>query len=395
MQPGHGEFREAVDPACLLQQSPEMIWPGLMSCDLLPILGNTGGDWLCVRVDGDDRASQIVHWYHGGGDWIPWGNSLAEAIVFDALVDRLPGKTRRHAEPAEDPRPEPRLLEDPMLRWGLEHVPDAIGKFIQSPAEPHQIAQTLLDNHVAEVAVGCELVLENLMHSVSEMIVPALTRDTGLHRNQLAEWSFDLLRIPQRERQRLANECPLPLEELQDWRAAKQHSQRVAELAPELAWPWDILGYAAEREGDLETAKTSYRRAAQCSVFTDQSIRLQTYWTSPESAKFGVARLSYLSPEEIAESAYLKMLCDPDPKQRRIEITQYWRAKASRHLESDDPAEAHRCFTNAAWDVGAQSIPVYGELIEKIEDCARLSNQASRAEIARTHRRCLKDRYGE
>jgi hypothetical protein len=48
----------------------------------------------------------------------------------------------------------------------------------------------------------------------------------------------------------------------------------------------------------------------------------------------------------------------------------------------------------AAWDVGAGPISVFAELLERIASSAERSGQSSRAELARTHRRCLQDRYG-
>ena len=72
-----------------------------MPCDFLPVLGNDRGDWLCVRFGNDNSANEIIHWYHGGGDWIPWGQTLAEAIVFDSVRAKLPGNRRDHAISAE------------------------------------------------------------------------------------------------------------------------------------------------------------------------------------------------------------------------------------------------------------------------------------------------------
>ena len=59
---GLGEYCCAVDPVLLLSDAPEPIWPGLMSCDLIPLIGNTSGDWLCARVDADSQVSEVVQW---------------------------------------------------------------------------------------------------------------------------------------------------------------------------------------------------------------------------------------------------------------------------------------------------------------------------------------------
>ncbi len=78
--------------------------------DTLPLIGNEYGDWLCVRVDEDNRFGELVHWYHGGGDWIPVGKSIAEAVLHD-IVDQfrprkgqvLRGSSRKHCSRAPQP----------------------------------------------------------------------------------------------------------------------------------------------------------------------------------------------------------------------------------------------------------------------------------------------------
>jgi hypothetical protein len=367
-----------------------------MTCQLLPIISNTAGDWLCVRIDQHNVASEVVQWYHGAGDWIPWGSNLAEAIVFDAVIDRLPGPSRRHAIPAEDPRGGGNQEEQSnhaALRWALEHVPSSLGGVLDASLTDTDIASLLLDAGVAEIAVRCELVLSNLMSSTRQSLEPLLRDDPQVTRDDLAEWSFDVDRIPQHKRGVLERQYGAPFAGMQDWDAASEDALPVTQLAPELAWAWDIVGYAAERRGDVETAKQAYRRAAGCSVFTDQSIRLEMHWTAARAAKFSVARLLSLCPEEVEASPYLSLLCESDIKQRRRRTMAYWNQQASRLDEAGDHLAAYRCLVAAGWDVGAEPIDVYAALLDRIADAADRSNQHARAEIARTHGRCLRDRY--
>ena len=98
---GHGEFCEPATPDQLLGPAPECIWPGLMPPDVLPLVGNGLGDWLCGRVSAQGTIDEILYWYHGGGDYLPYGAGLAEALLFDTLADRLPGRRQLHAVPAE------------------------------------------------------------------------------------------------------------------------------------------------------------------------------------------------------------------------------------------------------------------------------------------------------
>ena len=100
---GGAEFCRAQTPEQLLDPPPGAIWAGFMLPDTLPIIGNDYGDWLCLRIAADGTVSELVQWSHGGGDWIPYGNSLAEGLLYDAAVRVMyPHRaTFAEAEPAE------------------------------------------------------------------------------------------------------------------------------------------------------------------------------------------------------------------------------------------------------------------------------------------------------
>lgn len=392
---GGGEYREPISADSLTVAAPESIWPGLMPCDFLPLISNAAGDWLCVRVDRDNRASEIVQWYHGGGDWIPWGKNLAEAILFDAVVDRLPGTTRRHAVPAEDPRPSSgSQADDPILKWALEHLPDGAESALDPSLDEDGVAQAMLDSGVAEVAVRCELVVAGLIQWSRKTLESFFAADPTLQRNFLSEWSFDVDRIPVETNQEFEKKHSVSLFGTQDWYNAERHAKRVSELDPSLAWAWDIAGYAAERRNDLENAVAAYRRSAGCSVFTDQSIRLETHWTATDSAKFSVARLFDLDLQQVSQSPYLSALCDADPKRRRARTTAYWVERGGNYEKKGELDKACRCYEAAGWDVGAGSMSIYADLLDRIALMAQQLGHEGRAETARTHRECLRDRHG-
>lgn len=390
---GHGEYREPVSPEELLRPAPDCIWPGLMSCDFLPLLSNTAGDWLCVRIDQQGRAEQIVQWYHGGGDWIPWGHSLAEAVLLDALIHRLPGPSRRHAEPAEDPRPtiDP-AARDVIVDWACRHLSGAASEIMDANLDGPELADALLKAELAEVAVRCELVVDQLVHPQREQIL-SLGDNQAIDPKLLAQWSFDRDRIPADKRSWL-HQQGIDLARQTNWDAAAEHAQRVTAVAPDLAWAWDIVGYAAERRDDFNVAIDAYVQASQCSVFTDQSIRLDTHWTSDHCAKFSVARLDYLDPGRTRESEYYRSLTGPDVRQRRIDACDYWLRQATQAQENGDAIQTHRCLMAAAWDVGVDSITGYAKLLDQIAEAAGSADQLAREELARTHRRCLRERFG-
>lgn len=391
-----GEYCCAVDPALLLSDAPEPIWPGLMSCDLIPVIGNTSGDWLCVRVDEDNRASEVVQWYHGGGDWIPWGSDIAQAIVFDGFIERISADSPRHAVPAVVPRPSGHAeRDDRLLHWAFGHMPDGLAESLNTACDSEQVAACLLNAHVSEVAVHCELILKALCHADVDSLQIAIGADAGaIGRNQLTEWAFDISKIPEKHHQQIVSgQHGMKLVE-QDWDSAASHAQAVTMLAPQIAWGWDILGYCEERSGRMNQAIDAYSKAASCSVFTDQSVRLNTHWATDAASKFSIERLRQLDESAIEQSEYLLTVSQAENADRRAAVTDYWKKRAAAHLAAEEVADAYECYMAAGWDLGAGPITVYGEILERVYETASQSGQRARAELAATHLRCLTDRYG-
>lgn len=397
---GIGEYRVPVSPESLLSSTPDVIWPGLMNCELLPLIGNIAGDWLCARVDENNVLSEMVQWYHGGGDWIPWGSDLSQAIFFDSVNERISGGVRRHAVPAEELRPPADTLprnDDVWLKWAISHLPSSFKELHKPSVQGQDIADAMLEAGVAETAVCCELVIKQLTHWPRKELEKLFLDDASLDRSRLAPWSFDLDLVPETIQARLRQQTDRTVTQdsvTQDWDAASDHARRVCEIAPEMAWSWEIVGYAAERQNDVPKAMDAYRRAARCSVFTDQSTRLDSHWMETEAAKFSVARIARIRPEEVAQSPYLQILCEADARQRRRRVTEYWMEKAKSLEVDQNHRDAHSCYLAAGWDLGADLISGYAELLDRIADQARITGQLGRAELARTHRQCLRQRYG-
>ena len=397
-QSGRGEYRQPIHVEELLVDAPEAVWPALMPCDLLPISGNTAGDWLCLRIGPDNVASEIVQWYHGGGDWIPWGRTLAEAIIFDVLSVNLPGPLRRHSVPAESPRLDSdvtgvQLHADPLLDWASSHVPSEVSQLIGDTTDGQSISEKMLRRGISEVAVRCEAVQDAIHHSIASALDPKLAAKWDVAWEEMIEWTFDANRIPPERRTQVEEHLGRELEEEQDWATAERHCRAVTEIDSELAWPWEILGYAAERAGDIEAAVSAYTRASQCSVFTDQSVRLRTHWTGDSVAKFSVARLLSLQSSKVKHDNYLSRLCIEDIAQRRREVCEHWRRLAEESSQQGCFADAYRFEMAAGWDLGAEPMMTFGKLLESIVDVADKAGFVARAELARTHRACLAARY--
>ena len=85
-----GEFDQPVSPSELLCETPDFIWPGFMLPDSLPLVGNRYGDWLCLRVGADNSVAEVIHWYHGGGDWMKLSRLIASAAACPGVVNITP-----------------------------------------------------------------------------------------------------------------------------------------------------------------------------------------------------------------------------------------------------------------------------------------------------------------
>ena len=103
-EPGGAEFSRPQTPEQLLDPAPEAIWAGFMLPDTLPIISNNYGDWLCLRIDADGTVAEVLHWSHCGGDWIPYGRTLAEGLLYDAALHVLYPKRASFSDPVPPDR---------------------------------------------------------------------------------------------------------------------------------------------------------------------------------------------------------------------------------------------------------------------------------------------------
>ena len=390
-QKSQNEYRCALDPQSLLVERPEAIWPGLMPCDFLPLLGSEGGDWLCVRVDDSGTASQIVQWYHGGGDWIPWGKGLADAIAFDAVRGRLPGPKREHATPAEPTDCGHAVLQDdPFVRWAREHLPADSQTLFDPKLKASDLVDGLLEHRIAEVAVRCSEVQRALTHPLCSSLSPDVAKRLNLDWDSVTEWLFDLQRMPDQVRDQVESEFVIQNE--QDWRLVTSHCERVTRIQPELSWAWDLLGYVSEKSADKTLAGDYYQQGLACSVFTDQSVRLRTHWAITDVSKFSASGLMRLGLRG-SDHEYWTCLCDADAHQRRIQVTEHWLSCARTAIEDTDFARARDMLMLAGWDLGAEPISRFDQILEQLVEAASDAGCNAAAELARTHRACLRERY--
>ncbi|TWU44046.1 hypothetical protein Q31b_15810 [Novipirellula aureliae] len=398
---GSGEYCESVHPETLLSDAPDVIWPGLMPANLLPILGDSMGNWLGVRIDCENKASQIVHWFHGGGDWIPWGNRLSEAIVFETLVDQLPGPRRAAALPAENFERQSSPKNDAIVRWAFAKYPSEIADLLDQSVTPAAVADRLLRHSIAEVAVRFELIQAALFQDWSSHVSELVAESLELDWNQVVNWIFDADQMPESAWQQI--EGKLNHRKLdddcrdQDWDTAAMHARACQSLAPDLSWPWDLIGYYNERLGKRSQAVAAYGQGAMQSTFTDQSVRLHMHFTQSTAAKFSIARLHEIDRTVIANNDYFQLLQESRSAEEPLplrKVCEYWMRVADDYQHHGNLKATLDSLMRAGWDLGAEQIADYGPILEKIEAVAADAGQVGRSRLAAAHRQCLNRRYG-
>ena len=378
---GCGEFCAPVHPVELLCDAPESLWPALMASDLLPLIGNLAGDFLCARIgsgarpaeecpaesDGNrntgNQITEIVHWFHGGGDWIPWGDNLAQAIAFGALVNRLPGPKHRHAEPAEQTElpDDDRTQPNPLVQWAVGQLPAPVRVLfgVDGQAVPwgslEETADLLLQHKVSEIAVKFELI------------------ETAV----------------------------FPSDGHSDWGRAESLACDVISRRNDLAWAWNIAAQSAMSRGELALAAERSANAMFCSNFSDQSVRLRQDWDLAEAAKFAVAQLLSLDlgsdnqQFDQQQGRLFDIYTDRDIGRRNQAVTDFWISMSKQHESSGCYFDAHRCMMRAGWDVGAAPMGAYERILGEVARLAELDEQYATAALARTHLSCFRDRYGQ
>ena len=362
---GHQEFHAPVDIEDLLGNIPQCIWPILMPCDLLPVVGNNAGDYLCLRIDSHNRIAEVVHWYHGGGDWIPWGKTLPEAIVFDLIVARLPGPSKGHAVTAEDPRPhgtrDPHS-SDRLLDWAIEWVAPEVRSLARDAAKiTDGFADEVTAKHWLEVLSKHRIAVEAIaLQKIQSVILDPSAKI--------------------------------------DWKKAQSVALGVLAQRQDLAWVSNVAGDAASYLGTVADAQRFYRESLGSSNFSDQSVRLGMRWDTKCCLKYAAMRLLDLQGHDGLDEM-CKIYCvtqqDPPSSQSIHErVKRYWLAESVRYEQRGDLPRAIRCTMQAGWDVGLDSMAPYRPILERIVTLTESANQPARAEVARTHLACFDQRYG-
>jgi len=393
-QAGGAEFCNPRTPQQIVSPEPGSIWAGFMLPDTLPLIGNQYGDWLCLRVGFRNDVEEVLYWCHGGGDWIPYGRTLAEALVYDAAFHLL--YDRRTSESMSEPPVPADVYIAADWAWQWLGTTTGLEKFwLHQPADGRELLIQLLSAGVAEVAVRRDLILRHLESQLKVHSRPAVAAQVGANwEPDFVSWLFDTALIPELTRDQLGRLFGLPVDRLmlQDWDAAESEALRVIAARQDLEWAFDIAGWAAERRGAHRQAATQYLAGLRASSFSDHAVRFRTHWFEEGFGKFAAARLhhlrEHLRSDEIA-NPYLQILWHNDAATLRDRVHEYWRTIGDKQLEAGNWQSAYRAYYAAGWDCGLTDVQQYAEILEKLADVADRGGSTALAHLARMHREHL------
>ncbi len=249
----------------------------------------------------------------------------------------------------------------------------------------------------SDVAVACEMVEVALQGQLARLADPQLARRCGINWTpEYTSWLFDTAHISEDAR-RMLREFEPDVAFAQDWLTAEHWSQLVRGQRGDMSWAGDIAGWSALRSGDTQRAIELFFDNRYNSAFTDQSVRLRSHWFSEQFGKFSVAQLHALQSQlsnEQRNDPYLQLLWNEPVRRNRAAVREFWLMQARRLLSEEKVAESYACAMSAGWDLGAERMSDYVEILDVLAKSARQAGWSARAQIAAAHSDCLKRRLG-
>jgi hypothetical protein len=362
-----GCFRFTVDVHGLCGAKPTQIWPGFMLPDTLPLLGNGYGDWICVRVDQQNGLGELIHWYHGGGDWIPVGGELVDAIVHDWVDLSRPVRKHMLRGAIESHRPNQTGGElsaslSAWLRPALAERPDAKSFEIErllsllKSGGYTEALELLVKNGIAVEAAICDLVEYTIQRAVPS-----------------EQGSLNML--PEEDSAKIAHWCSLVIDRRND-----------------LGWAYSLLGWCQNMDRQKELAGKTFFAGRHASAFSDQSVRLRLHRFEKRHGKFSMAQLISLKSclaDELLQDEYLKIFLSSRDGNLVPLVQDYWLRLAKQSLELGQNEKAYNYAYNAGWDLGAASMAAYRKILETLHSAALAAGWQARAAVAKAHLDCI------
>lgn len=381
-----GEYSEHEDlPQRVFDPKSGAVWAGLMPPDCLPILGNGCGDALLLRFGVDGRQTEVIELRHEGGEWRPYGRTLAEAILCDIAV----AKARGTLDPVDVAEPRP------IKQWALDQVQRASGSPLQwhdpLAGDRHSVLRNLLDANLCEVAVRQEFCLDaltcELCRRAGQHPLGPIAEQLGVPWSTFWGWISHTSTMPTDMRDRLAAVLGEPVDPLleQDWERAAVEADKVRLIRPDIGWPYVVLGESCEHIGNVADAVSRYADGLEVLGTTfgfggfiskerllDRLRILRDHW-----------------PDVLATQGYVAAALDGNAASSlSARVRDYWMHRAEEAEAAGDPARAYRHYFAAGWD-----LLVYDDMEQVLAGLVRTSEAAgfdSLHLIARHHLACLK-----
>ncbi|MEM7476870.1 MAG: SMI1/KNR4 family protein [Planctomycetota bacterium] len=399
-----GMMRKAVDVTQLCEPGPSVIWPGFMLPDTLPVLGNDYGDWICVRVNPSNDLGELIYWYHGGGDWIPVGNTMAEAVLHDAVDQFRPIRTQMIRSATESridtlANVLARLNYSQLRNWLGRSLPGDDALLILSEViewignQDHNAAlRAMRQIGWCRDAIACDLI-ESYLQLPVQVIAQREYADL-----LDIPWFPDYINLlfdceQASDAQRVAIAAAATKWDgwpQQDWTKASSLASEVLQRRHDLGWATAVCGWQQERSGQTDAAIDIYKRGVFGSAFTDQGVRLNSHAETDENGKFAAARLAHFRDVlALEEDKYIQLFLRRRERSLLAEVCDFWFQRAEKSESEGDFEEAYRLFYRAGWDMGVSRMQKYKSILSGLERCARQAGWNGMAKVAEAHQNCL------
>lgn len=396
----HGEFDQPLPPATVVESLEDVVWPGFMLPDTVPLVGNRYGDWLCLRVSSTNHITEVLHWYHGGGDYVPYGSNLAESLFYDLCQSENPGR----AKWAEERPLDAEKLNG--LSWIAEHLGvsnEVLQEILRLFSRRHIDAglEAIAEQGWCQAVVTRDRMLRALQTPLWNIADPKLAKRWNVSwETEMLPWLFDTRTIPSEYRSRMDQLLSEVGTGSSDW--SHQAWDRVEALAlgliqarGDLAWPFDLAGWSAFQRGDTRLAIERWWQGLACSLFSDQSTQFHSHWFDHRFGKFAAAQL-WANRSQLTQSQqqdpYWKMLSEganePQPLPLHRRVTEYWRQVANKPQAT--PQQVYRAWIAAGWDVGCQPLADFEPILEQLRVSAEQAGSKTQATLATIYASKLK-----
>jgi hypothetical protein len=224
-----------------------------------------------------------------------------------------------------------------------------------------------------------------------------LATKLGVPWPDFSQWLFDTNLVPERMKRKLAKAVHVPADELlqQDWHGGAREALAVAKRRTDLTWPFAVLGWAAERQGDRATAVKHYTTGLTA-LGTTSDFTENWGHTPPQRTKFVVDRLKELHdaiPPKRLEDDFLKTALESSNSADFFQrVRKYWCERAGLAEEEGRYADAYEGYYRAGWDILVlDDIEI---ILDGLVRSAKAAGWPALASIASHHRQCLATPFG-